>query len=48
MNILFNKHFFVGFMVYEIPRVSEMVIWVLFYSLHSRGECSNIDTLEIS
>ena len=22
MNILFNKHFFVGFMVSEIPRVS--------------------------
>ena len=22
MNILFIKHFFVGFMVYEIPRVS--------------------------
>ena len=31
MNILFNKHFFVGFMVSAIPRVS--VFWNCSYSV---------------
>ena len=31
MNILFIKHFFVGFMVYEIPRVSVFGYFPLDY-----------------
>ena len=32
MNILFIKHFFVGFMVSEIPRVSVFSYFHLYYT----------------
>ena len=37
MNILYNKHFFVGFMVSEIPRVSVFDYFLLrnwYYSTY--------------
>ena len=33
MNILFTKHFFVGFMVYNIPRVSVFGYFPLLYKV---------------
>ena len=40
MNILFIKHFFVGFVVSEIPRVSVFGYFPLFNSLRER--CSSM------
>ena len=41
MNMLFIKHFFVGFMVYEIPKVYEYTIRIYTYTYR------NIQTMTI-
>ena len=40
MNILFIKHFFVGFMIYEIPRVSVFAYFPLYTYMILIMKCS--------